>query len=895
MRRQTLSNGSGSSDSESSEDEANFKRSKRFKQRSHSSVTTDDEVDAQIARIYAPSTVSASRAVNGIKSNSANVDEVVVDKVAKRVDISVSDTSFSSSLIENGQKPLRTDLDYRLSATEIMKGMGFDKGKGLGQFMTDREVSAEKLDSIHDILKKAGITVDDKCVDLKENITVEEEVQWIQPEFPGHSLDFPTLSSWRKIGQRKTGIVDETNFVDRVVLRDLLVLKKCFNGLTEYDYRQVRARCNPFEAVGKGPFICRAGMKMANLDAILSFAITQPTSASKNVVIGPNELFYFADVCAGPGGFSEYILFRKNWIGKGFGMTLKGELDFDIWSFYMGSPESFESFYGPAGDGNVYNPSNTTSFINHVLSSTEGRGVHLLMADGGFDVVNKEMQEILSSQIYISQCLLALALIRPDGMFVCKLFDTFTPFTIGLIYLMYCSFELVAIHKPNTSRPANSERYLICKWKKPETDGIVAYLNSCHSLLWTWTQQHSLQDWKEDIIELVPLDILRGNSEFYNYIVQSNNAIARKQIGNLKKMVRFCEDPNLEDQRKDSIRRRCFEYWKVPEPGQKNLPTWIQPDKYFKQLLGTHPGEFVESQEYALTEHNIEAYIRSPFDWRIVVIEATQQEKNRAFYLSMGRERIYRLDGKKWTLLSEKLELCKNTLVYGEFVEEIYGKKPTQKVVRTFHIIDAMVLGGKDVRALHYTQRHEVCVKFAQSMSKSNRPELCAVRAKNPVRTENMADIFDRLDNRQVIGSGNGMGAQLVCPVDHTDETLPFIKPAGILFLKITKDPWTMALSRSANRKYYFNLSTGASDYHVPEESISGFEYTMQHRMVWWWDKEIKTIFATQDVTDESRNIFTTPGVLNPQKLLQYIAGAWQANKTGMMRRLSSTSSQGSS
>ena len=44
------------------------------------------------------------------------------------------------------------------------------------------------------------------------------------------------------------------------------------------------------------------------------------------------------------------------------------------------------------------------------------------------------------------------------GHFVCKLFDVFTPFSAGLIYLMYRSFKDVSIHKPNTSRPANSER-----------------------------------------------------------------------------------------------------------------------------------------------------------------------------------------------------------------------------------------------------------------------------------------------------------------------------------------------------------------------------------------------------------------------------------------------------
>lgn len=36
-------------------------------------------------------------------------------------------------------------------------------------------------------------------------------------------------------------------------------------------------------------------------------------------------LFYFADVCAGPGGFSEYMLWRKGFYNaKGFGFTLAG-------------------------------------------------------------------------------------------------------------------------------------------------------------------------------------------------------------------------------------------------------------------------------------------------------------------------------------------------------------------------------------------------------------------------------------------------------------------------------------------------------------------------------------------------------------------------------------------
>ena len=51
-------------------------------------------------------------------------------------------------------------------------------------------------------------------------------------------------------------------------------------------------------------------------------------------MVGPNDLLYFADICAGPGGFSEYVLWRKGWQAKGFGFTLRGT-DSSDWLQYL--------------------------------------------------------------------------------------------------------------------------------------------------------------------------------------------------------------------------------------------------------------------------------------------------------------------------------------------------------------------------------------------------------------------------------------------------------------------------------------------------------------------------------------------------------------------------------
>ena len=59
-----------------------------------------------------------------------------------------------------------------------------------------------------------------------------------------------------------------------------------------------------------------------------------------------NGILYFADVCAGPGGFSEYVLWRKGIDVKGFGFTLKGKCDFKLNDFYAAPVEFFEPHYG---------------------------------------------------------------------------------------------------------------------------------------------------------------------------------------------------------------------------------------------------------------------------------------------------------------------------------------------------------------------------------------------------------------------------------------------------------------------------------------------------------------------------------------------------------------------
>jgi cap1 methyltransferase len=109
--------------------------------------------------------------------------------------------------------------------------------------------------------------------------------------------------------------------------------------------------------------------------------------------------------------------------------------------------------------GDVYVSANLRHFVATVDAGTDGCGVDLLTCDGGFSVDGDEnYQEERLRQLVLGQFLLGLTVVRVGGAFVCKLFDVFTPVTVALVYCLYRHYDRIAIVKPHTSRPANSER-----------------------------------------------------------------------------------------------------------------------------------------------------------------------------------------------------------------------------------------------------------------------------------------------------------------------------------------------------------------------------------------------------------------------------------------------------
>ena len=84
--------------------------------------------------------------------------------------------------------------------------------------------------------------------------------------------------------------------------------------------------------------------------------------------------------------------------------------------------------------------------------------------------------QLLSQQLVLCQVIIGLSCLRQGGNFLSKLFNTFLPATIHSLYFLYLHFEEFAIIKPNQSRPANSERYVVCRGFKGIREDVLDYL-----------------------------------------------------------------------------------------------------------------------------------------------------------------------------------------------------------------------------------------------------------------------------------------------------------------------------------------------------------------------------------------------------------------------------------
>ncbi len=103
------------------------------------------------------------------------------------------------------------------------------------------------------------------------------------------------------------------------------------------------------------------------------------------------------------------------------------------------------------------------NLVNKLREDVAPLGFDLITGDGGFDEEERyDEKEVLHYKLILGEVICMLLLQKLGGSCILKVFDTFTVTTAHILYLLCQHYSSHEIIKPRTSRPTNSERYIVC-------------------------------------------------------------------------------------------------------------------------------------------------------------------------------------------------------------------------------------------------------------------------------------------------------------------------------------------------------------------------------------------------------------------------------------------------
>ena len=234
----------------------------------------------------------------------------------------------------------------------------------------------------------------------------------------------------------------------------------------------------------------------------------------------PIQSFHLAE---GPGGFIEAFNYkRKNPADVYYGMTLINDnSNIPSWkkaSHILNSNKNIKLEYGASKNGDLFLKENLL-----YCNKKYAKCMDYITGDGGFDFSSDfNNQEDISFKLILSQVFYALIMQKKGGHFVLKIFDVFKIKTVEVIYLLCNLYENVFIFKPNTSRSANSEKYIICRNYKNNNKRIISNIIENFDILINQVESiHSLFN-------------IHFNQLFITKLQEINAIYGQQQLENIK-------------------------------------------------------------------------------------------------------------------------------------------------------------------------------------------------------------------------------------------------------------------------------------------------------------------------------------------------------------------------
>ncbi|QOI90173.1 hypothetical protein QKU58_gp158 [Pyramimonas orientalis virus] len=247
-----------------------------------------------------------------------------------------------------------------------------------------------------------------------------------------------------------------------------------------------------------------------------------------------------ACLCEGPGGFIQAIndVYHSKHIQPIDCITLMST-DKKIPNWKLNSINNYKISYGKDRTGNLYDVDN----IHHFVDVVGKNSCNLVTADGGFDFSKDfNSQEDNFLLLLLCEIYTCLNIQSEGGTFVLKVFDLFHEDTLNFVSLLRMFYETIIIQKPKTSRPANSEKYIICKNFSNNNAAVLPYVKD---------KIYNKQSFIGDVINKhLQYDTLK-------YIVNYNDTFVVAQMYHIEKTLHLIKTNHFN--KKENL-RYCIEW-----------------------------------------------------------------------------------------------------------------------------------------------------------------------------------------------------------------------------------------------------------------------------------------------------------------------------------------------
>ena len=151
-------------------------------------------------------------------------------------------------------------------------------------------------------------------------------------------------------------------------------------------------------------------------------------------------------------------------------------------------------------------------------------------------------------KLFLSEIIIALQNQHYGGAFVVKFFDIYTTLSLDLLYVLSEFYHEITICKPLTSRPTNSEKYIICKGFRKLTKQRKKIIINLLNIL------PDIDEYSTRILDINIPD------EFVDFIKTSNEHYMYLQINSIQQNLYYIEKQNFNISRNNERKQWLTKY-----------------------------------------------------------------------------------------------------------------------------------------------------------------------------------------------------------------------------------------------------------------------------------------------------------------------------------------------